>query len=221
MDLYDYILPQINNKIVFDIGANVGKVTEILKKGNPLKIISVEPNEHLTKNDNFNDVVVVNKCVSDTNSGIIFYKCSTSTISTCEERWKKDHYNSEYTIVKKESITLDDLINKYGKPYYIKIDVEGHEDKVLQGLSFKIDLISFEYTYSYKDVFTSCVNKLSSFNFKKALTFLKKKEKKKIDGKLKTVRIYYILNEFYDRESILLYFDTLIKNDQGDILFFF
>ena len=42
--------------------------------------------------------------------------------------------------------TLDALIAEYGKPAFIKIDVEGFELQVLNGLSQPIRYISFEYT---------------------------------------------------------------------------
>ena len=40
--------------------------------------------------------------------------------------------------------TLDDLINRYGKPCYVQIDVEGFELPVLKGLTQSVPLISFE-----------------------------------------------------------------------------
>jgi hypothetical protein len=41
--------------------------------------------------------------------------------------------------------TLDALIETYGEPSYVKIDVEGYELEVLSGLSRPISLISVEY----------------------------------------------------------------------------
>jgi hypothetical protein len=52
------------------------------------------------------------------------------------------------------------MIIKYGKPYYIKIDVEGYEFSVLQGLKQPIDIISIEFTAELiKNTFT-CLNYL-------------------------------------------------------------
>ena len=42
--------------------------------------------------------------------------------------------------------TLDALIENYGMPDFIKIDVEGYELEVLKGLTQPIRMISFEYT---------------------------------------------------------------------------
>lgn len=41
--------------------------------------------------------------------------------------------------------TLDQLIARYGQPRYCKIDVEGYEAKVLEGLSVPLAVISIEY----------------------------------------------------------------------------
>jgi FkbM family methyltransferase len=44
--------------------------------------------------------------------------------------------------------TLDELIGKHGVPVFIKIDVEGFEEAVLQGLSQPVRALSFEFTPS-------------------------------------------------------------------------
>jgi hypothetical protein len=38
------------------------------------------------------------------------------------------------------------LIEEFGVPQFIKIDVEGYELKVLKGLTQPVEMISFEYT---------------------------------------------------------------------------
>jgi len=43
----------------------------------------------------------------------------------------------------------DALIERYGTPFYIKIDVEGYEEQVLQGLSVMPRLLSFEFSRLY------------------------------------------------------------------------
>jgi FkbM family methyltransferase len=45
---------------------------------------------------------------------------------------------------KVETTTLDALIAAHGKPFFVKIDVEGHEPSVLKGLHQPVPYISFE-----------------------------------------------------------------------------
>lgn len=59
-------------------------------------------------------------------------------VSTSAFQWQKT--------VKVQVTTLDQLISQFGKPAFCKIDVEGYEYKVLQGLSQPIGVVSFEFT---------------------------------------------------------------------------
>lgn len=67
-------------------------------------------------------------------------------------------------------LTLDTLIENYGMPNYVKIDVEGFEEHVLDGLSSQPPLLSFEFNLAYLDAAFRCLDKLvfsptSAFNF--------------------------------------------------------
>jgi hypothetical protein len=94
----------------------------------------------------------------------------TPTVSTIAESWKekivvvnptfrKVRWNQK---VKVDIITLDELIVLYGVPTYCKIDVEGYEGKVLQGLSHPIKLVSFEFIYGDLESTISCVELLET-----------------------------------------------------------
>ena len=58
--------------------------------------------------------------------------------------------------------TLDSLITSYGRPQFVKIDVEGHESAVLKGLHRSIPRLSFEYTPEYIRPALECLEHLSS-----------------------------------------------------------
>ena len=56
--------------------------------------------------------------------------------------------------------TLDALIATYGRPAFVKIDVEGFEGDVLAGLSQPLPMLSFEFTTIQRDVAFACIGRL-------------------------------------------------------------
>jgi FkbM family methyltransferase len=222
-DIHDYICNNFNlkNKLVFDVGSNVGKMTKkFINAG--AKVVSIEPQEELIKNGNYKDVFAIeNVCISNKEGNIIFYRGGKAhNVSTCYEHWNKHHPKTKWTKVKMKCTTLDLLIKKYGVPKYIKIDVEGYEDKVLSGLSQSVDLISFEFTEGFEDNFIRCINLLEKFNPKKMITFqnIKIKRKKRIPGMSKILKRYCIIDEFDNLTSVINFYKSLPIRTQGDIL---
>ena len=58
--------------------------------------------------------------------------------------------------------TLDALIEVHGLPDFCKIDVEGHEARILARLSHAVPLVSVEYLPGALDVADACVARLSA-----------------------------------------------------------
>jgi FkbM family methyltransferase len=56
--------------------------------------------------------------------------------------------------------TLDTLIEQYGEPAFCKIDVEGYEREVLQGISKPLKALSFEYLPLAIETALDCVARL-------------------------------------------------------------
>jgi hypothetical protein len=88
------------------------------------------------------------------------------TISTMSEKWKlKGRFSNDFTwsgIQQVEVTTLDKLIREFGVPHFCKIDVEGYEAQVLNGLSQPIPVISFEFMTEFVDETNKCISKLAS-----------------------------------------------------------
>ena len=57
--------------------------------------------------------------------------------------------------------TLDLIIEQYGKPAFCKVDVEGAELEVLQGLSQALPALSFEYIPAMIETALACIDRLS------------------------------------------------------------
>ena len=143
-------------RMVFDIGANVGKFTAKCLKQNPrCEVVLVEPNKELipgleTQFRNRN-VVILNELVSSADDEFVdFFIGSENTISTaCIDWMRNSRFSNSHqwsSPVRKRTVTLSSLVARYGKPDLIKVDVEGYEYEVFLGLDSKQGEICFEWS---------------------------------------------------------------------------
>ena len=58
-------------------------------------------------------------------------------------------------------VTLDGLIALYGRPRYVKIDVEGFEVEVLGGLSHPVEIVSAEYLPAFPAMTHAVIDRLA------------------------------------------------------------
>ncbi len=165
-----------SNLHIFDVGANEGYTTEALLPFSE-NIICLEPEEQNIKAlqaryKNNSKVKVLGKAVSEEiGQSRLFIESTGSTLHTLSDKWKtllenpdNDRWQKSLPFNKSiqiETTTLDSLIEKYGAPDYIKIDVEGYEYEVIKGLSKSIPLISFEANLpEFLEESVLCVNRL-------------------------------------------------------------
>ena len=141
--------------LLFDIGANRGDATFAgLNKG--YKVIAVEAAPkvfaQLVKNFIYNpNVIPLRMAVSDKDGERLeFYEAEEDGLSTLNKEWLTDdtmpYAGKPYRTVHANTITIDTLVAKYGEPDLIKIDVEGAEWSVLNGMICKYKLLAFEWT---------------------------------------------------------------------------
>jgi FkbM family methyltransferase len=146
-------------ELCFDVGANIGNKTEIfIALG--AKVVSIEPQTQCVqklkrKFKKYGDfVTLVPKAVSDSTGKSKIAVSSFDGYTSMSEKWisrvkqsgrfRKSITWNEWQEV--ETTTLDKLISEYGVPHYVKVDVEGFEPSVFQGLHTAISYISFEFT---------------------------------------------------------------------------
>ncbi|MDQ1183102.1 FkbM family methyltransferase [Agrobacterium larrymoorei] len=160
-------------QLVFDIGAHVGSRSRTLIEIGA-RVVAIEPQplfadfieKHLGKElEGFERVAVgasqesVDLLISSRHPTV------TSVSSSFVEAVKQNAGFSHVEWDKKVTVPmlrLDDLIEKYGVPAFVKIDVEGAEASVLSGLSQPIDLIAFEYIPAMPSVAHEAIAKLVS-----------------------------------------------------------
>lgn len=144
------------NKIAFDIGANIGQTVDELLP-NYDKIICFEPNPNLVtiiKNKFFNNdkVTIEELGLSDKIETKKFNISNSHVVSTFSEDWiNNSRFTNVYnwdTSIDVKTTTLDEVINKYGTPYFIKIDVEGYEYEVIKGLTKLLENTYFAFEWA-------------------------------------------------------------------------
>jgi len=141
--------------MLFDIGANRGDATLAgLNKGH--KVIALEPAPaiyaELVKNFIYNpNVVPLQLAVAEeSNKRLEFYEAQEDGLSTLNKDWLTSPempYNGKpFRTTQVSTINVDDLVQLYGIPDLIKVDVEGAEWSVFKGMTQKYGVLTFEWT---------------------------------------------------------------------------
>ena len=151
-----------SNGLVFDVGANHGAKTDtFLRIG--ARVIAIEPDElnqdilrqkFLTYRLFKKPVTVVGKALSEKDATqIMWIDEPGSAKNTLSQKWVEtlrvdaSRFGEALGFSGQKAVTtttLDQLIAAHGVPYYVKIDVEGHEPSVIRGLHRPVPFLSFE-----------------------------------------------------------------------------
>jgi FkbM family methyltransferase len=166
---YRFIKP---GDLCFDVGANIGNRTKVFSQLGA-SVVAVEPQvecveklKTLFKNDK--RVMIVNKAVGDTVGTAEIFISDMTVLSSLSKEWieavkssgrfGENKWDQKFIV---SVTTLDNLIEQYGTPAFIKIDVEGFEYQVLKGLTRPVKFISLEFTPEIIDSALCCVDYLS------------------------------------------------------------
>ena len=174
------------SSIVLDIGSNNGVVTQYLYDKYSCRIYSFEPNPYcyLVQKNIFRKISKIktfNKAVSKSNKKQKLYlhqfathitNMNTSESSSLEK--KKSNISHENFIFV-NSVSIKNLFKKFKYIDFIKIDIEGHEYKILPSIIKNIDKIG--------KIFCEMHGRDHRIEFKNEFNFWNKKIKKYLKKK--------------------------------------
>ena len=137
----------MNKRIIYDFGANNGDdISYYLKKADI--VVAVEANPALAKliEEKYKDAILqgrlfVENCVitaHNIDGQVPFYMHKFGhIISQFPRPHESELKNFDEVMLPSKSVL--GIVNKYGRPYYVKVDIEGYDQEILRSL-FKNDI---------------------------------------------------------------------------------
>lgn len=160
--------------LVFDIGAHVGdRVSSFRRLG--ARVVALEPQPGpaavIRLLHGLDRGVVLLRAAAGPEPGelVLHVNSRNPTVSTASRDfvraadgasgWEGQAWDERITV---PVVTLDGLAAAHGRPDFVKIDVEGFEDKVLEGLALPVPALSFEFTTIARDVAARCIARIAA-----------------------------------------------------------
>ncbi len=165
--------------LCFDIGANLGNRTRCFRKLE-CEVVAVEPQhscfQRLKKlHGNDSSVHLVNQAVGRETGEATLHVSPDHVLSSLSTEFIQRTQgsgrfaNSSWDGTQRVGLTtLDQLIEQFGMPRFIKIDVEGFESEVLAGLTQAVPALSIEWTPEFPENTRTCLShleKLGDYEF--------------------------------------------------------
>jgi FkbM family methyltransferase len=160
--------------LAFDLGAHVGdRISSFRRLG--ARVVALEPQPGPARalrliHGRDPHVTLIESAAGDARGEVrLHLNTANPTVSTLSESfvqaaagangWEGQVWDRVIVV---PCLTLGDLIATHGRPDFVKIDVEGFEDRVLRGLNVPVAALSFEFTTIARDVSERCLDRLSA-----------------------------------------------------------
>jgi FkbM family methyltransferase len=160
--------------LVFDIGAHAGNHVRAFSALG-CRVVALEPQPDFARLLRMlfarrSDVRIVEAGAGRVaGRGRLSISERTPTVTSLAEQWRDlragdpDFADVRWNrTVEIEVTTVDALIEQYGAPAFIKIDVEGSESDVLAGLTSAVPALAFEFLPRALDQADACIARLGS-----------------------------------------------------------
>lgn len=167
------------NDLCFDVGANIGQRSDIfLRLG--ARVVAVEPVAEAVAvlRQRFStaaQLTILETALGAQDGEATLYACDPTVLSTLADDWlalteRTGRFPKRQIVVQRKTpvTTLDRLIQRYGTPAFIKIDVEGYELEVFEGLSSPVAALSFEFLAENLEKTAECLERLTELGAESA-----------------------------------------------------
>ena len=158
--------------LVFDVGANMGNRSKVFRAIGA-RVVAFEPQSACaqflaTAFSGDPGFTLVRAGLSRVAREALLHLSPSHPLSTVDPAWmdRMNHggrFAHAWSGTERVTLTtLDACIAQFGLPAFIKIDVEGHEWAVVEGLSHPVELVSLEFASESLDSIYTCIDHLDA-----------------------------------------------------------